>query len=156
MSVGNISFILMKSSFTIYKDIQTANRKYTQTHVHDFWKGSPSLNTEKSYWSLLSSGLMFDSVLPSIEAREGRLGWARVGAYRGWCPLSGSSFSEYRSTDYIVYCHPPAPSALPLAVIVFTRPATCNTQLTAERESVTSTMTEITLQPSSNYLENYQ
>ena len=41
-----------------------------------FWKDSPSLNTEKSYGSLLSSGVMFDSVL-FIEAREGgKAGWA--------------------------------------------------------------------------------
>ena len=159
MSVGNISFILMKSSFTIYKDIQTANRKYTQTHVNEVLEGF----TVTKYREKLLVITQFRTHVWFCSAqywgqgaREGRQGWARVGAYRGWCPLSGSSFSEYRSTDYIVYCHPPAPSALPLAVIVFTRPATCNTQLTAERESVTSTMTEITLQPSSNYLENYQ
>ena len=105
MSVGNISFILMKSSFTIYKDIQTANRKYTQTHVNEVLEGF----TVTKYREKLLVITQFRTHVWFCSAqywgqgaREGRQGWARVGAYRGWCPLSGSSFSEYRSTDYSI------------------------------------------------------
>ena len=92
-------------------------------------------------------------ILGSIEAREGRLGgpgWGRT-EVDALTVEAASVNTEVLTTATL----PPSPSALPL-MLVFTRPATCNTQLTAERESVTSTMTEITLQPSSNYLENYQ
>ena len=99
MSVGNISFILMKSSFTIYTDRQTANRKYTRTNCTQSSGIFLHHHRERKaigHYLVSESGVWFCTDQGSIEASEGRLG---VGAYWGWCPLSGSSFSEYYSTD---------------------------------------------------------
>lgn len=151
MSVENISFILMKSSFTIYEDIQTTSIKYTQTHVH--WvQDVLDVFTVTKYREKLLVITQFRSHVWFHWGQGGEAGWP------GWGRTEVDALTVEAAsvnTEVLTATLPPSPSALPL-MLVFTRPATCNTQLTAERESVTSTMTEITLQPSSNVLENYQ
>ena len=90
-------------------------------------------------------------ILGSIEAREGRLGGP------GWGRTEVDALTvEAASVNTEVLTAATLPHPLPSPSCWCLHVQQLATRNLAERESVTITMTEITLQPSSNYLENYQ
>ena len=111
MSVENISFILMKSSFTIYEDIKTTSIKYTQTHVHWVQDVLDVFTVTKYREKLLVITQFRSHVWFWVPLRPGRGGW--VGQGGGVQRLMPSEWKQLQWTQKYWLLPPSLPHPLP-------------------------------------------